>query len=231
MKKHIFFLTLWLFTSGLSAQVTETVTESGSVTKLKKSDRVILDLYYDVWQGVPSDITLKAIQPGIRLSSMQDYPIGNSNFAVAFGAAINVHNLHSDALITYDSLNNTVLRPMPADIKYNTNKHTFTYLEVPLEIRFRTKGVNTFRLYAGFKYGLLLQEHTKFVGDDPNSDNKIKFKSYKHRNIANYSFGPTLRIGYKWANIYASYSMVSVYKKDKGPEMFPISIGLSFMPY
>lgn len=233
MKKYAFFLIFCLIFTGLSAQEIETGYESEpeSVTKLKKSDRVMLDLYYDVWQGIPSDITLKSIQPGFTLSSVQDFPIGNSNFAVSIGAAITAHNLHWDAGITLDTLGITQLYKLPDDIEYKVNKFTLSYLEVPFEIRFRTKSVNTFRVYAGFKYGILLQEHTKFRGDDPNSDAEYKFKEYKHKNISKYTFGPTLRIGYKWFNLFAAYSMVPVFQKDKGPQMYPVSVGISVIPY
>ncbi len=231
MKKHILFLVLCVFGGLLTAQENETGYDSETVTKLKKSDRIMLDLYYDIWQGVPSNVTLKTIQPGITFSSVQDYPIGNSNFAVSLGAAISVHNLHWNAQIPIDTSAITQLIILKNDSNYKVNKFTLSYLEVPFEIRFRTKGVNTFRVYAGFKYGILLQEHTKFVGDDPYSDNEIKFKEYKHKNVSRYTFGPTLRIGYKWVNLYAAYSMVPIFQKDKGPQMYPISVGISVIPY
>ncbi len=228
--KKIFALSLFaIIAITLSAQETET--ESGSVTKLKKADRVVLDLFYDTWQGLPSGIEPGLLQPGIGITSFQDYPIGNSNFAFAFGVGISVHNFYSNAFIAMDTNNVTQLLPLSTDLEYKVNKLTLTYLETPIEFRYRTKGVYTFRFYAGFKLGYLLQEHTKYSGDDPFSDGQIKYKEYKHKNFNNLRYGPTVRIGYRWFNLYASYNMTTLFKEDKGPQMYPISIGLMISPY
>jgi hypothetical protein len=225
MKNHILLLGLIIITAPLFAQ------ESGSVTKLKKADRVIFEVFHDIWQDVPSDITLKTIQPGFGFTSMQDFPIGNSNFAIAFGFGISSHNMHTNGFFSYDTTKVTEFLPLPNDLNYKINKFTLTYLETPAEIRFRTKGVNTFRFYAGIKLRVLLQEHTKYRGDDPFSDYEIKFKEYKHKHVTVFSFAPTVRVGYKWFNIYASYGLSPVFEKNKGPQMYPISVGLSIIPY
>ena len=51
------------------------------------------------------------------------------------------------------------------------------------------------------------------------------------RNLESIRFGPTLRIGYDWFNISAYYSLSKFFVKDKGPEMYPISVGITFTPF
>lgn len=228
MKKEVLLIGLFIFAAGLFAQ------ESGTVSKLKKSDRVVVDLFYDLWQDTPSDLKMGKIQPGIGIASFQDYPIGNSNFAFAFGLRVSAHNMYSNSLLGYDTSGVSVFRPIADTLSYKVNKFTLSYLEIPVELRFRTKSINTFKISAGFKFGLLLQEHTKYSGDDlfdAASEYQIKFKEYKHRNISKFSYGPTLRVGYRWFNLYASYSMTPIFEKDKGPQMYPVSLGIMISPY
>ena len=171
MKKLIFSLFLTTFCVALFAQEEG---ESGSSTRLKKTDRVVIDISYDLWQDAPSGLAFKAIQPSYAISSFQDYPLGNSNFSFAWGLSINMHNMHTDGLITLDTAGNTEFMKIPStvtfggttkDISHKINKMTLTYIETPIEFRFRTKSVFPFKVYAGFKLGVLLQEHTKYVGE------------------------------------------------------------------
>jgi hypothetical protein len=239
MKKVIFSVIVTVFCTAAFAQEEG---ESGSSTRLKKSDRVVFDIFYDMWQDAPANIGFKSIQPGFAYTSFQDFPLGNSNFSIALGVGISVHNMHTDALLTLDTAGNTEFMTIPAsvtfggetkDISYKINKLTLSYIETPLEFRFRTKSVYPFKIYAGFKLGILLQEHTKYVGDDfiTGSENEIKFKEYKHQNFETLRYGPTIRIAYRWISLYGSYNMTPVFEKDKGPQMYPISVGLSLMPY
>ncbi len=239
MKKAVFSFIVALFCITSFAQEEG---ESGSSTRLKKTDRVVLDVFYDMWQDVPDGLNFKSIQPGVAYTSFQDFPLGNSNFSFALGVGISVHNMHTDGLLTVDTAGNTEFMTIPAtvtfggqtkDISYKINKLTLTYIESPIEFRFRTKSVHPFKIYAGFKLGLLIQEHTKYVGDDfiTGSDNEIKFKEYKHQNFENLRYGPTIRIAYRWISLCGSYNMTPVFEKDKGPQMYPVSVGLSIMPY
>ena len=43
--------------------------------------------------------------------------------------------------------------------------------------------------------------------------------------VFKYSF--MARAGYDWLGIYATYSPMSLFKKDKGPDLFPYSVGVS----
>jgi hypothetical protein len=40
----------------------------------------------------------------------------------------------------------------------------------------------------------------------------------------------TARVGYKEVAIFANYYMTSLFKPDRGPELYPFSIGLAFTP-
>jgi len=42
-----------------------------------------------------------------------------------------------------------------------------------------------------------------------------------------YHFGPTFRIGYGAANLYFYYSATGLFRKDRGPDVYPFSAGFS----
>ena len=130
------------------------------------------------------------------------------------------------------------------DVGFKNNKLTNVYLDLPIEFRFRTKNEGQkFKFALGFKVGVLLSSHTKYRGDDVlydyasrswgvRSDLTVKHKEYKVPNLEYYRMGPTIRVGWGWVNISAYYSLTKLFKKNKfiGPEMYPISVGLTITP-
>jgi hypothetical protein len=79
----------------------------------------------------------------------------------------------------------------------------------------------------------MLPAHTKYVGEDYNnySPDKYRVKFREIQNMERFSYGPTLRIGYRWIHVYGYYSLSKIFQKDKGPDLYPISVGLLLMPY
>lgn len=218
----------------ISAQETQTI------KKLKRADFVSLQFIYDIWQGVEHDVIPDWRQFGFSLHLLNDIPLGTTNFAFAFGSGLSTHNFHSNAFVAYDSSDRIHYLPIPEQvfnfsdstlkkIQYKNNKHNFVYYDALAELRFRTKSSRTFKFYAGFLLGILIHEHTKYVGDDYLSltDYTIKYKEYKHRNLTFYRYGPYVKIGISRFTLFGFYSLTSIYKKDKGPEMTPISAGIS----
>jgi hypothetical protein len=133
------------------------------------------------------------------------------------------------------------------DVSYKNNKLTRVFIDVPIEFRFRTKNDGQkFKFALGIKAGYMLSSHTKYHGDDIlynyattttpaswiyNSEESVKIKSYKVPNLEVYRIAPTLRVGWGWVNITASYSLTHLFKKGKSDyDMYPISVGLSITP-
>jgi hypothetical protein len=81
--------------------------------------------------------------------------------------------------------------------------------------------------------GFLIDSHTKYIGDDYIFDGTdrihVKFKDV--RNIEKFRYGVTARFGWKFINLTGFYSLTGLFKKGKGPDLYPISVGISFMPF
>lgn len=207
-----------------------------------------------------SVMSISAINRGANAYFMRDIPIGKSNFSFAIGAGISCHNLYSDAWPVRESVadtnsafgyvftGRTAFQKLPdlvgaTDVSYKNNKLTRVFIDVPIEFRFRTKNDGQkFKFALGIKAGYLLSSHTKYRGDDIiynyqtstwglNSEETVKSKFYKVPNLEVYRIAPTLRVGWGWVNVSASYSLTNLFKKNKSDyDMYPISIGLSITP-
>ncbi|MBN3036526.1 MAG: PorT family protein [Bacteroidales bacterium] len=185
------------------------------------------DLFSDIWQDLPETIDAKTLNPGISAYGTYNFILGESNFSFSPGLGVGVHNLFNDALpvLVDDS---TVFIKVPDTVSYKRVKFTTTYLDIPMEFRFKSK--KQFRFAVGFKFGFLVKGQTKYKGNDVN-DHLVIEKISRIRNIEKNRYGFTARIGYKWLNLMGYYSLSSLFAEGKGPEMYPISIGLTIIPF
>ena len=196
---------------------------------LRKNFGVKIDVFSDIWMETPTNINLKSINRGCDIYGMYDFPIKKSNFSFAFGFGLGMHNMYSNAIagVYNDS---TIFGIIPDSISYKKSKISVTYLDLPIEFRIKTN--NKFTFSAGFKIGYLINKHSKYKGKDLSGSNfDVTQKTTDVRNLESIRFGPTLRIGYDWFNISAYYSLSKFFVKDKGPEMYPISVGITFTPF
>lgn len=131
----------------------------------------------------------------------------------------------------------TVFKKIPDTVSVKKSKMKVTYLEIPIEFRFRSKSKVTVAL--GFKGGIMLGSGTKYVGNGVlatynytvNEPEKTKIKLSGIKNLEQFTYGPTLRIGYSWINVSASYMLSPIFKQGKGPQMYPLSLGIVLMPF
>jgi hypothetical protein len=155
---------------------------------------------------------------------MYDYPFGNSPISFAWGYGFSSFNIHHNGEFDRDSLNNgfVIFQAYSPGYSYKKNKLSANYLEVPIEFRVRTKGKNNFKLYLGAKAGYLVNIHTKVVDDDG------KRKYYQVPETSRLRYGATVRLGMNQVALFGCYSFTPFLKENKGVELIPITLGLSF---
>ncbi len=224
--------------------------KTGTKKQQKKSDRIIIDFTHDLWQETPEGMDLGMLSPGFNVYSMFDFPIAKTNFSIAIGGGISTHNIYSEnypVLATDpDNVNETIIEfkkiqdiadaNLLNDYSDNKiNKFNITYLDIPIEVRFRTRGNPQFKIAAGFKTGMMLSNHTKYKGDDfklinPTKE-EIKFKEHDISYVNSLLYGPTIRIGMGIFSVTGFYALNPIFEEGKGPEMYPISVGVSLTPF
>ena len=202
--------------------------------KAKKLFTFGLDVYADIWQDVPSSIEPKTINPGVNVFGTYNFIFGESNFSFSPGIGLGIHNLFSSSFLLTSSDSSyfvPINEEIPDGYSYKKSKFVAPYLDIPLEIRFKSK--SEFRIAVGFKFGFLLRAYTKFKGDnylaELHQTTIYKKKMIQHLEKNRYGF--IGRIGYKWLNIYGYYQLSTLFVKEKGPEMYPISVGITIIPF
>jgi hypothetical protein len=203
--------------------------ELSEETKRKFSFGV--DVFSDIWQDLPKTIEPATINQGVNIYGSYNYILNNGNFSLSPGIGISYHNLNNSSL-TNTIGDSTVFYRIPDSVNFRRTKFTLGYFDIPIELRYKSK--SDVRFAFGFKFGFLMTSFTKYKGDDfsPNDINKLViYKKARIPNVARFRYGLSLRLGYKWLNVWGYYQLSDVFEKGKGPEMYPVSIGISLMPY
>ncbi|MEZ5196934.1 MAG: outer membrane beta-barrel protein [Bacteroidales bacterium] len=166
------------------------------------------------------------------------------------GTSWNNYRFSKDTRLNSDS--SQLIGYVDSGISIRKTKLTNWYLNIPLIFEFQTNSYqkkNSFHIAAGMIMGVRLSTHTKKYYDernkeytitiyDPESDKYINaFPEYekpispnysKAKNYDDYYLNPfkwdaTVRIGWGFINLFATYSVNTMFKKDKGPELYPDS--------
>ncbi|MGB1247665.1 MAG: outer membrane beta-barrel protein [Chitinophagales bacterium] len=195
-------------------------------------DKFMVSLSFDnLFHKETNGFTTRWHSRGIGLHFMYDIPINNSKVSIAPGIGFSHSSYYHNSFIGEDSTG-TFFTPI-ADFKDNDDfkrhKLTTNFIEIPLELRIRSnpdnKG-NIWKVAFGFKAGLKLVATSKETRKIDGYFRKIKTKNYHDINLLR--AGPTFRIGYGSFNLHAFYSVTNLFKKNKGPEMTPFSVGITF---
>lgn len=200
----------------------------------EKMDHLVIDVNHDRFQSLPTGITQSYFSVGVDAYMFHDHPMNRKGtLAWALGVGFSGMNVHHNGQFIYqvqDDQVTTNLLPYPEGLKVRKNKISLNYVEVPFELRIRTmnqsieeRNVANFRLYLGFKGGVMVNSHTKY------KDDETKIKVYDIDNLLLYRYGPTVRIGFKKLSFHAFYSLTSIFEEGKGPELYPFSVGLCWM--
>ncbi|BDD02709.1 outer membrane beta-barrel protein [Aureibacter tunicatorum] len=107
-----------------------------------------------------------------------------------------------------------------------------TYLDIPLEFRYSTRGYNNpkgFKVAVGGKFGYLVGAKTKIKH---NQDGQTKIEKKKERfNISEFRYGIYGRVGFGWINVFYYQNLNSFFDTGKvvgGTDMSTSEVGLSF---
>ncbi len=226
MKKIILIVTCFLTLGTLaSAQNADLFTDKFATG---------IDIFNDLVMDAPDNVKFRGFNPGVNVYAMRTFPIGKSSFAFAGGIGLGMHNIYSNSTLQ-DTSGVSLFKEIPdktangKDLNYKKSKLSLTYVDIPLELRFKT--TSGFRVSAGFKVGYLINAHTKYKGDDLVDGSKTKIKVGRLPNIQTWRFGPSFQIGYKWVNLMAFYSISTVFEDKQGPAIYPVSLGLSLRPF
>lgn len=115
---------------------------------------------------------------------------------------------------------------------YSKNSLNLWYVTVPLIFEFQipvSKQRPGIHVAAGVVGSLKLSSKRKAEYSD--NINEYKIKNRADFQIPALKYGLTFRIGYKFISLFANYDMMPLFKNERGPEVYPISVGLVLISF
>jgi len=196
----------------------------------KRKFTVGLNLYTTLWQTdfLNPEVKTRTINQGVDVFFMYNMLLKKGSLSsFSAGLEIRSENMYTNATIQDIKADTIVFTPIKEN--YKRAKINVNYINLPLELKFRTKG--GFKATVGFKVGYLMSSKRKYVGDRPDDNKHVNEKSIKINQVEKFTYGPSLRVGYKWISVYAYYQLSKVFKSGFGPQIYPISLGITITPF
>lgn len=192
--------------------------------KLRKYDRLIMDVTYNQLMSSGSLKSNPWRSIGCNINAMWDIPLTNGNtVSLGAGLAYKYQKTSPKGLFFADSTNSFTY--YYADSGYaDLRKNTFGnhMLVLPVELRFRSPKWQHFKIHIGGSVGYRLQTFQKIW---PENSHAIRNKSLPDRNPLVY--GVHMRIGIRnWA-LFADYTLAPQFKSGKSDHINALAFGLS----
>ncbi len=194
------------------------------------------DLWMDLKYARSLSWSINVYEEKIRL--VKDYAgiitglgITYNSYSFRDSVIINTSYQHlaSDSLtmVSVDSTYGT----FNAGVEYTKNKLRATYLKVPLMLEFNTSNDNSKSVHlaagvvGGWRIGSVIKR--KFERDGK----KHKEKTRGDFNMTTFTLDAQVRVGYGNFTLFANYGLTPLFEDGKGPEVYPITVGLSVIPW
>ncbi|CAN5379078.1 hypothetical protein BH10BAC1_BH10BAC1_04650 [soil metagenome] len=168
----------------------------------------------------------KSLQFGLNLME-KDFHIYKNyvNIVTGLGFDFNHYSFQNNITLNGDT---TYLTAFNDSVDYKKNKLNVAYLKVPLMLEFNTSKNPNKNLHIGvgaeFAYRINAVTKQKYEVNNKN----YKIKNHDDYNLEPFKYSAVARIGYNDVTVYASYGLNRLFKKDKGPQVYPFTLGVTF---
>jgi hypothetical protein len=187
----------------------------------------------------------------------QNIPFGHSQkigMVTGLGLSFNNYRFMKPTRLSMDS--SYLIGYLDEDISIRKSKLSAMYLTLPVLLEFQTAPIyhkNGFHINAGMIIGARLCSHTKKYYNELNepfsvtqynpetgqydvvytsvSPENPKTHVYGDWFLQPFKFDATVRVGWNFLNFWATYSVNSMFRKDKGPELYPWSAGITLVAF
>jgi hypothetical protein len=191
--------------------------------KPRKYDRLIFDIYYSGAISSENIATKTAVNLGFSTNFMNEFALNKKN-TVSIGTGIGLSttkvNLRSNLLLGHD---NSIVCFPSSTLDYKKNSLNGFNINIPVELRFRTKGWSHYKIHVGGRIGYQVKLSEKYFFEDSDRNYKTSLKSAAE----NFSYSIHTRIGIRNYSIYASYNLNPLFKHSESPKMNWFQLGCS----
>ncbi len=178
----------------------------------------------------------------------------NKKWGMVTGLGLNWNNYRFSMDTRLSSDSSELRGYIDQGISIRKSKLTALYFDVPLLFEFQTNSYmkkNSFHFATGMVMGVRISSHTKKYYDEWNkefditaynqatdnyetvftatSPNESKTKDFDDFYMNPFKWDATVRVGWGFINLFATYSVNTLFKTDKGPELHPWTVGISLV--
>lgn len=171
--------------------------------------------------------TSKSIGVNLNMGEKSLGIIGNYvGLVTGWGFEMNQYSF-SDA-VTLQNVDDITSGILDTEIAYKKNRLGTCYLTVPLMLEFQipVSGESKRLFISGGVVGglrLMSRQIQKYEIDGEKTKNKVK----DDFNLNGFRYGFTARVGYGDIGLFATYSMTPLFKDGSGPELYPLTFGIT----
>lgn len=228
MRRILIFL-ITLFSLNTFAQATDSLPEVERTIKVTdpfyREDQFYIGITHSLLTNKPEGFSQQSISIGTNFGFLRDIPLNKQRtIAIAPGAGLAFYNLRHNLVLLDEQTSDFFIED---NVSKNVQK--LTYLEIPVEFRWRTSKVHShkfWRVYTGIKYSYLLNSKLKYEGDFGTINQK------KNDLLSKSNIGVYVSAGFNTWNFYAYYGFKPLYEKGKvnatGNYLNMINVGLMF---
>ena len=176
----------------------------------------------------------------------------NNKFGLVTGLGMEIRSYHFENNVSLVGSNPEIKGYFNDGIYVSKSKLAVTYLSLPFLLEYQTNSYrnrNSFHISAGMVFGLRIGSHTKLKFEEKNkeyllldpltgdpayvktSPNRKRFKEFGSFHLNPLKADAMFMIGWGWVNLYATYSITTLFKEGQGPELYPFSIGISLLKW
>lgn len=199
------------------------------IDSLYREDQFYVNITYNALNNKPKDIFQNSFSTGINIGFLRDFPINKKRtFAIAPGLGLSYNNYKENLLI--DNLNGSIsYNPIPTGANYDKNKLSLYFIDLPIELRWRTSTFDShkfYRVYAGFKVSYLFLSQSRYI------DSNQSFKVDNNSDLDRFHYGVYLSTGYNSVNVYGYYGLNNFFKSGdingESIKLSTVNFGLIF---
>lgn len=160
----------------------------------------------------------------------QSFNLAGEHFGFVTGLGFQWYNyrFQDNTVLVSDSSTIFGYQDTSSNRSYNKSKLTANYLVVPILFEYQSNSghnSNSFHISAGVIGGIRIGSHSKQVYTE-NGNGTVKPKVYDSFYLQPFRLDATARIGWGPVNIYANYSIIEMFRVNRGPKLYPFTVGL-----
>lgn len=164
-------------------------------------------------------------QQGIRLSK-------TGSVRLVYGLGMEYNNCHLAKNVDLIGNSDELTMELNETVDYKKNKVVTQYVTMPLMLHFKTnpkEEEKSLNVAVGVQAGYLFRAQQKQKWEEDGDMKKNKIRS--DYNFSEYRYGYVIQFGYGHFNLFAKYYPTPVFRKDEGPDMNTVAMGLILLPF